>query len=75
MVLHASSNVQLTDYNVEHNSSIVPGVHDVSTNDYKNEKILEEIQRKIDYYYYLEFRIWQIASPILLGKLFYGSNF
>ena len=75
MVLYASSDVQLTDYNVEHNSSIASSVHDVSTNVYKNEKILEETQRKINYYYNLEFRIWQIASPILLGKLFYGSNF
>ena len=74
MILCASSDVQLTDYNMEHNSSIVPSVHDVSTNVYKNEKILEETQRKINYYYYLEFRIWQIASPILLGKLFYVFN-
>ena len=75
MVLYASSDVQLTDYNVEHNSSIDLRVYDVSTTVYKTQKILEEMQRKIDYYYNLEFRIWQIASPILLGKLFYGSNF
>ena len=74
MILCASSDVQLTDYNIEHNSSIASSVHDVSTNVYKNEKILEETQRKIDYYYNLEFRIWQIASPILLGKLFYVFN-
>ena len=74
MILCALSDVQLTDYNIEHNSSIASSVHDVSTNVYKNEKILEETQRKINYYYNLEFRIWQIASPILLGKLFYVFN-
>ena len=67
-VLFASSDVQLPNHNMDINSSIISSVSDVSTHAYKNEKILEETQRKINYYYNLEFRIFQIASPILLGK-------
>ena len=36
----------------------------------KNENILEEMKRKIIYYNNLEFRIWQIVAPMLLGKWF-----
>ena len=68
MVSFASSNIQASDYNMEHNSSIASSVHNVSSNVYKNEQILDEMQRKINYYYNLEFKIFQIASPILLGK-------
>ena len=94
MVLYASSDAQLTDYNVEHNTSIVSSVHDVSTNIpseyvflnhtipvvndrnfsiqetnvYRNENILEEMKSKIAYYNDVEFRIWQIMAPMLLGK-------
>ena len=80
MVLYASSDVQLTD---EHNSSIVSSVHDVSTNipsEYvflnhtvpvvndRNFSIQEEMKSKITYYNDVEFRIWQIMAPMLLGK-------
>ena len=92
-MFYASSDVQLTDYNMEDNSSIVLSVHDVSTNipsEYlflntisvdsdrnfstlettllKNEKLLEEMRKEIVYYNNLEFRIWQIVIPMLLGK-------